>query len=116
MRKLQTLLDDIAFDALPPAWTTFDFARFSKSKTLFDYQAAALENAVKALWKYYDALEDYHAREGADANETRKTKLMQWYLDNHIALETELPLGAKRANVALMSTYYPIAQSLVSNL
>lgn len=116
MRKLQTLLDDIAFDALPPAWTTFDFARFSKSKTLFDYQAAALENAVKALWKYYDALEDYHAREGADANETRKTKLMQWYLDNHIALETELPLGAKRANVALMSNYYPITQSLVSNL
>jgi hypothetical protein len=31
MRKLETLLNDIAFESLPPAWTTFDLARFSTS-------------------------------------------------------------------------------------
>ena len=38
MRKLQDVLDDIPFENLPPAWTTFDLAAFSRSKQLRDYQ------------------------------------------------------------------------------
>jgi hypothetical protein len=53
MKKLQTLLNDIEFESMPAAWTTFDLGNFSKSKKLWDYQQKAVENALKALWKYY---------------------------------------------------------------
>src|SRR3972149_5624258 len=97
MKKLQTLLGDIAFESLPPAWATFDLARFSKSKSLWDYQQKALQNAVKALWKY-------HAEAQPAA---RKRAFFDWYADNHIEL-ADLPLGKKRDNAALLAPYYPI--------
>ncbi len=53
MRKLQDVLNDIVFETLPPAWTTFDLAACSKSKRLWDYQQTALQYALKALWKYW---------------------------------------------------------------
>jgi len=53
MSNLHTLLNDLPFESLPPAWTTFDLASFSRAKTLWDYQQSALQNALKALWKYY---------------------------------------------------------------
>jgi hypothetical protein len=55
MTNLHNLLNDIPFENLPPAWTTFDLASFSRAKTLWDYQQSALQNALKALWKYYVA-------------------------------------------------------------
>jgi len=53
MANLHNLLNDLPFESLPPAWTTFDLASFSRAKTLWDYQQSALQNALKALWKYY---------------------------------------------------------------
>jgi len=53
MANLHDLLIDIAFEDLPPAWTTFDLASFSRAKSLWDYQQSALQNALKALHKYY---------------------------------------------------------------
>ena len=50
---LQNIIDDIAFDNLPAKWQGFDFARFSKDKTLFDFQKHGLQNALKALWFFY---------------------------------------------------------------
>jgi len=50
---LQNIIDDIAFDSLPAKWQGFDFARFSKDKTLFDFQKQGLQNALKVLWFYY---------------------------------------------------------------
>ena len=32
------ILKDISFENLPAKWQGFDFARFSKDKTLFDFQ------------------------------------------------------------------------------
>ena len=75
MAKLETLLADIAYEELPPAWNTFDLAAFSRTKNLWDYQQAALHNAVKALWKYY---------EGESLEDGRKTRFFQWYLDNQV--------------------------------
>ena len=97
MRKLETLLNDIPFDSLPPAWATFDLARFSRSKRLWDYQQKALQNAVKALWKY-------HAEPQPAA---RKRAFFDWYADNDIEL-ADLPLGKKRDNAALLAPYYPL--------
>jgi superfamily II DNA or RNA helicase len=50
---LQNIVDDISFDILPAKWQGFDFARFSKDKTLFDFQKQGLQNALKGLWFYF---------------------------------------------------------------
>jgi len=50
---LQNIIDDISFENLPAKWRGFDFARFSKDKTLFDFQKQGLQNALKGLWLYF---------------------------------------------------------------
>ena len=51
---LQNIIDDISFEALPITWQGFDFERFSKDKTLFDFQQNALKNALRGLWLYFE--------------------------------------------------------------
>jgi type III restriction enzyme len=103
MKKLQTLLQDIDFESLPPEWTTFDLARFSRSKDLWDYQQEALQNALKALWKYYTDVKPGSI----------KHTFYTWYADNQITLE-EQSLGKKRDNVSLLGPYYPITDSKIA--
>jgi superfamily II DNA or RNA helicase len=56
---LQNIIDDISFENLPAKWQGFDFTRFSKDKTLFDFQKQGLQNALKGLWLYFkDKKED----------------------------------------------------------
>ena len=56
---LQDIVDDISFENLPAKWQGFDFSRFSKDKTLFDFQQQGLQNALKGLWFYFkDKKED----------------------------------------------------------
>jgi superfamily II DNA or RNA helicase len=50
---LQDIIDGISFENLPAKWQGFDFARFSKDKTLFDFQQDALRNALRGLWLYF---------------------------------------------------------------
>jgi len=50
---LQDIIDDNSFENLPAKWQGFDFARFSKDKTLFDFQKEGLQNALKGLWLYF---------------------------------------------------------------
>ena len=50
---LQNIVDDISFDNLPAKWQGFDFARFSKDKTLFDFHKHGLQNVLKGLWLYF---------------------------------------------------------------
>ena len=50
---LQNIVDDISFEDLPVKWQGFDFSRFSKDKTLFDFQKQGLQNALKALYLYF---------------------------------------------------------------
>jgi len=50
---LQNIIDDISPENLPAKWRGFDFARFSKDKTLFDFQKQGLQNALKGLWLFY---------------------------------------------------------------
>lgn len=50
---LQNIIDDIPFGNLPAKWQGFDFARFSKDKTLFDFQQNALKNSLKALYLFF---------------------------------------------------------------
>jgi len=50
---LQSIVDDFSFDNLPAKWQDFDFGRFSSDKTLFDFQKQGLQNALKALFRFY---------------------------------------------------------------
>src|SRR5947207_872023 len=97
MKNLETLLADFGGDALSPAWTTFDWETFSKSKQLWPYQQSALQNATKALWKFY----------GSSPNAARKHAFYQWYNDNDIALDP-LAVGKKSAMVDLLAPFYPV--------
>lgn len=49
---LQNIVDNISLETLPITWQGFDFARFSKNKTLFDFQQNALKNALRGLWLF----------------------------------------------------------------
>jgi len=50
---LQDIVDNISFENLQAKWQGFDFGRFSKDKTLFDFQQNALRNALGSLWLYF---------------------------------------------------------------
>lgn len=99
MATLQAILADFPFDSLPPAWTAGDLAAFSRRKTLWDYQQAALRNALIALWLYYDGEED----EGR-----RKARCFRRYLDNAVPLPPTLNVGRKRDHIKLLQPYYPL--------
>ncbi|MCX8016179.1 MAG: DEAD/DEAH box helicase family protein [Patescibacteria group bacterium] len=69
------ILKDISFENLPAKWQEFDFSRFSKDKTLFDFQQDALKNAIRALHLYFKdkkadkkALFDYYKLNGFQEN------------------------------------------------
>jgi len=50
---LNNIVSDISFQNLPVKWQGFDFIRFSRDMTLFDFQKDALQNALKVLWLYF---------------------------------------------------------------
>ncbi|MBN2396229.1 MAG: hypothetical protein JXC36_07195, partial [Candidatus Atribacteria bacterium] len=70
---LQRMLDNLPDCLLPPNWRGFDFQSFSRDKSLWDYQQAALAHALKALWKYY-------GEPGLDVPD-RKQRFFRWYQD-----------------------------------
>ena len=90
---LQEMVDDIRFDGLPVNWNAFDIGSFSRTKTLWDYQRKAVENAIKALWKYYEDFRDYQTNENAEANRKRKQKFLKWYQDNGLDEKLDIPLA-----------------------
>jgi superfamily II DNA or RNA helicase len=51
---LQKIVEYLNQDNIPADWLEVDFKRFSKEKSLFDYQQKALENSLKALYLYYE--------------------------------------------------------------
>lgn len=103
---LQEMVEDIRFEDLPPNWTSFNLSHFSKGKKLWDYQEKAVENALKLLWKYYEDFLDYQENEKTEVNNQRKEKLYQWYIQNGLEEELDIPLN-KRDISDLLKEYYP---------
>ena len=89
---LQHMVEDIPESLLPQAWVDLDLSHFSREKSLFDYQQQALQNALKALWKYYEHFGDYQQGETDDANLQRKQLLCQWYRDNGLSEDLTIQL------------------------
>lgn len=111
---LQEMVDDIQFDWLPVNWNAFDLGSFSRTKALWDYQRKAVENGIKALWKYYEVFGDYQANEIADANRERKQKYFQWYRDNGLDEELDIPLANTHKLAGLLSEYYAVVDEKIS--
>ncbi|MEM4451434.1 MAG: DEAD/DEAH box helicase family protein [Nitrososphaerota archaeon] len=93
---LQRMVEAIPNDYLPPNWADFDLASFSAEKKLWDYQQRALQNALKALCKYYEDFVDYQPQEDLSRNDERKRELWKWYRDN--GLEDNLTIDLSRLN------------------
>ncbi len=67
---LQNIVETIQLNSLPAEWLHFDYSKFSDTKTLYDYQQQALQNALKALYKYYIEFKE------------DKNKFFNFYKDN----------------------------------
>jgi len=89
---LQNILDDIAFENLPAKWQNFEFAKFSKNKTLFNFQKQGLQNALKGLYLYFkdkkenkiDLYHQYHINgleENFDYSLNRERKTAKYLLE-----------------------------------
>jgi type III restriction enzyme len=111
---LEEMLDDIPFDGLPVSWNTFDLGAFSRTKTLWDYQKKAVENAIKALWKYYEDLEDYQANKNAGVSRERKLKFFNWYQNNGLDESLDIPLASTHKLANLLSEYYTVENEKIS--
>ncbi|MBU1206649.1 MAG: DEAD/DEAH box helicase family protein [Proteobacteria bacterium] len=111
---LQEMVDDIRFDGLPVNWNAFDIGAFSHTKTLWDYQRKAVENAIKALWKYYEDFHDYQTGENADANRERKQKFFKWYRNNGLDEPLDIPLPEAHKLTGLLGEYYTVADGKIS--
>ncbi len=114
LKSLQDLMTRVDYDTLPPSWNTFDLARFSADKSLWDYQQAAVRLAITALFKYYEDFADYSTGEDAEAGEQRRVKLVEWYEDGMVLSPRErktLNLSLAKAKLALrnlLADYYAI--------
>lgn len=113
---LQSLVEQIPDERIPREWWSFDFSSFSREKTLWDYQVKALQNALKALWKYYEYFQDYQPREDiASATRERKNKLWEWYKYGGLKEgEYAIRLDRKHNLPKLLQDYYPIDNNRLS--
>lgn len=69
------MVEDIPDTILPANWVDLDLSSFSQDKTLWDYQQRALQNALKALWNYYEDFADYQPGEDLKTGSDRKRQL-----------------------------------------
>lgn len=104
--RLQPMLELLG-ERLPVNWSAFDLGSFSLQKSLWDYQQQALQYALRALWKYYGQPEL--------SDDQRKQAFYQWYRDDGLEQELDIPLdassAAKRRIAALLQAYYPTEDS-----
>ncbi|MCL4473061.1 MAG: DEAD/DEAH box helicase family protein [Actinobacteria bacterium] len=104
---LQSIVEDIPFESLPPKWQGFDYSSFSEKKTLFEFQSRALRNAAKGLSFYY--------RE----NNSDKALLLDQYISNgyegNLDYVLEKKEGKKAAQYLLeYSEDYPVKDKKIS--
>jgi len=100
---MQHMAEGIPDGRLPQGWMD-DLSHFSPTKRLFDYQQRALQNALKALWKYYEDFGNGPPHPADDANRQRKMRFWQWYGDN--GLSEDFSIELKPALADLLLNYY----------
>jgi len=93
---LQNIINDIPFDSLPAKWQGFDLARFSKDKTLYDFQQDALKNALIALADYNEKTEDLPIYKN---EQEKKKRFFRRYYKNEIGDKFDYDLKKKKEGV-----------------
>jgi len=102
---LQNIVNNISFETLPVKWQRFDFSRFSKDKTLFDFQKQGLQNALKGLWLYFK-----------EKNADKKT-LFNHYKLNGLEEDFDYNLNRERKAAKYLLEYpedYPVVDNKIS--
>jgi len=104
---LQNILEDISFDNLPAKWQAFDLAKFSKDKTLYDFQRQGLEHALKGLHLFYKE------------NQGKNESLFENYLANGYEEKLDYDLEKKKdgKTIKYLLEYdkdYPVVDNKIS--
>ncbi len=103
---IKDLLETIDFEALPAAWTTFDFNAFSLKKRLWDFQVQAVQNALKMLWQFYHTVP---LSPGDEVNFQRKNNLLHWLQDNGLTENLDILLPKNRLKLRrILEEYFPV--------
>jgi len=101
---LQDIVENIALENLPAEWQGFDFARFSKDKTLFDYQQKSLQNALKGLYLYFDEYKE------------DKSKFFKHYQNNELLEDLDYNIKESKT-IKYLKDYdkdYPVKDEKIS--
>jgi len=112
---LQNIANDISFDSLPAIWQNFDLKKFSKEKTLYDFQQKALENTLGILWKYYGDEDNYQEKEELTINSERKKSLFRVYQNNGLDKDFSYDLTKREGKkvAKLIAEYYPVVNNKI---
>lgn len=90
----QPILEDNAkglnYGELPEVWRVPEIERFSLRKTLYDYQRDALENAARALYRFYGEEKPWRLGESPRANRDRKRRFVQSVYAGHTIMPFEI--------------------------
>jgi len=115
---LKNIIDAIKFETLPANWQSFDLRRFSKEKTLWDFQTEALKSAIKVLWRYYDEKIDYTDKEKDEVNFQRKNFLFNLYKSDPNFPEKNIDYDLTKKEEAkskkLLKEFYPVVEEKIS--
>ena len=115
---LKNIIDEISFESLPANWQSFDLKRFSKEKTLWDFQENALKQAIKVLWRYYEEKIDYHEKEKETENQERKRYLFSFYKadPNYPEKGPDYDFAKKEESKSkkLLEEFYPVENNKIS--
>ncbi|NSW44939.1 MAG: DEAD/DEAH box helicase family protein, partial [Bacteroidales bacterium] len=90
---------------LPANWLGLDFKEFSKEKSLFDYQQKALENALKALYLYYEQYKE------------NKSEFYKHYQNNGLNQDLNYNVKKESKTIKYLLEYdkdYPIVDDKIS--
>jgi len=102
---LQTIVENFNQNNLPADWLGVDFKEFSKEKSLFDYQQKALENALKALFLYYEQYKE------------NKSAFYRHYQNNGLNEDLSYNIKRESKNLKYLLEYdtdYPINDDKIS--
>lgn len=79
------------YGELPEVWRVPAIERFSRRKTLYDYQRDALENAARALYRFYGEEKPWRLGESPQGNRDRK----RWFVRSVYTRPTIMPFEIK---------------------
>lgn len=101
---LHEMVEGIAYEDLPESWKRADTSKFSRTKSLWEYQQVAIKNSIKALWKYYS---------GGDNEEERKVNFFKWYCENGLNDNLDIPVAKSPKLAQTIEEFYTVVDNKI---